>query len=302
MWEIHTQVHAGYGILSVQQKLLQLAKERIDFYKSLLEIAEKRFQAGDISKLELIRAKTELLKAENKYSEMDGELRKAKIEFNHTLGRDPTLELFTEDPESLKPKIELHKHPEIKEVITNALKERLEIAILEKEFGITRSELKKALWEKIPNLKLVGGPVRPSQGNNIWGIFIGGGFEVPAFNRKQGEIESTKAKINYLEKEKDRIEHDIQVEVATAFQDLEVREEQIYRFKEKLLLESENILDMVKTGFQQGKLTFSDVLLTEQQNREIHEKYFESIMNYQIALANLEYAVGVPLYEFGEEL
>lgn len=302
MWEIHTQVHAGYSILSVQQKLLELAKERKDFYESLLEIATKRHEAGDISRLELIRAKTELLRAENKYSEMEAELRKAKIEFNHTLGRDPTLELLTEDPESLKPKIELHKHPKIKEVIENALKERLEIAILEKEFGIARSEFKKALWEKIPNLKLLGGPVRPSQGNNVWGVFIGGAFEVPAFNRKQGEAESAKAKLNYLEKEKDRIGHDIQVEVANAFQDLEVREEQIQRFKEKLLSEAEDILDMVKTGFEKGKLNLSEVLLAEEQNREINEEYLLSILRFQVALANLEYAVGVPLFEFGEKL
>lgn len=302
MWEIHIQVHAAYGILSVNQKLLELAKERLVFYKLLLEIANSRFEAGDISEMELIRVRTELLKAENKFSEMDGELRRAKIEFNHLLGRDPTFDLVLEDPKELKPKTELHKHPKIKEVIDNALKERIDIAILEKEFGIVRAEFKKAKWEMIPNLKILGGPVRPAQGDNIWGVFVGGGFEVPVFNRKQGEVEVVKAKLDYLEKEKDRIEHDIQIDVANSFQDLEVREEQIHTFKEKLLIESKNVLEMVKIGFEKGKLGLSDVLLTEQQSREIEEKYLQAILGYQLALASLEYAVGVPLYEFGEEL
>lgn len=302
IWEVHTQVHAAYGSLAVLEELYKLAEERTEFYKSLLEIAEKRYSAGDISKLELIRAKTELLKAENKLSEIDGEVRNAKIEFNHLLGDDPNLSISLTDPEDLKPKIDLHNHPEMKEIIEDALKNRMEIAILEKQFGITRAKLKKAIWERLPNLKIEGGPTKPSIGNNIWGPYVGGGFELPVFNRKQGEIKDAKAELEFLKKEEDRIKHDIKIEVATAFQYVEVREEQINRFKERLIAEAEDVLDMIKVGFQKGKLNLTDVLIAEQQNREIREKYLESIMDYQISLANLEYAVGVPLFEFGEEL
>lgn len=302
IWEIHTQVHAAYGRLAVLEGLYKLAKERAGFYKSLVEIAEKRYAAGDISRLELIRAETELLAAENKLSEVDGEVRNAKIEFNHLLGDNPNLNISLTNPEDLKPKIELHKHPKMKEIIENALENRIEIAILEKEFGITRAKLRKAIWERLPNLKIEGGPTKPSLGNNIWGPYVGGGFELPVFNRKQGEIKDAKAELDFLKKEEDRIKHDIKIEVATAFQYVEVREEQINRFKEKLIAEAEDILDMIRTGFQKGKLNLTDVLIAEQQNREVREKYLESIMDYQISLANLEYAVGVPLFEFGEEL
>lgn len=302
LWETHTEVHATYAELSVGLKLFDLAKERVAFYKSLLDIAETRFQAGDISKLELERAKTELLRTENQFKDFEGRLKKAKIEFSHILGKEPQSELSLDLVEKLKPKIKLHEHPGMDKVIANALKENLKMAILEKEFGITRAKIKKARWELVPNLYIEAGPVKPSIGDNIWGPYVGGAVEVPVFNRKQGEIKEAKAQLEYLEREKERIEHDIKIEVAKSFHDIEVEEEQIHMFQGELLDQSENILEMTMFGYKNGKLTLTDVLSAEEQNRNINERYLESLLQYQLALASLEYAVGVPLYEFGEKL
>ena len=302
LWEIHTEVHAVYAQLSVGLQILDLAKERAGFYKTLLDVAEKRHDAGDISKLDLIRTKAEYLKAQNQLSEFEGRLQKAKVEFNHILGRDPGSELLSPVVAELKPKIKLHEHPEVKTIIEKALDKRIDIAILEKEFGIAEAKIKKAKWERLPNLNIVGGPVRPSQGDNRWGPFIGGSFQLPVFNRKQGEISEAKAHIGFLKKERERIEHDIKIEVANAFHELEVKEEQVHRFQSGLIDDSENILDMTKEGYKLGKLSLTDVLNTEQQNRYITESYLESLLGYRVAVAELEYAVGIPLYEFGEEL
>lgn len=302
LWEVHTEVHAVYAQLSVGLQILDLAKERSDFYKTLLDVAQKRYDAGDISRLDLIRTKAEYLKAQNQLSEFEGRLQKAKVEFNHILGREPGSELLLPVAAELKPKIKLHEHPEVKEIIKKALEKRIDIAILEKEFGIAKAKLKQARWERLPNLHIIGGPTRPSQGDNRWGPYIGSFLELPVFNRKQGEINEAKAHIGYLEKERERIEHDIKIEVANVFHELEVKEEQVHRFQSGLIDDSENILDMTKEGYKLGKLSLIDVLNTEEQNRYITESYLESLLGYRVAIAELEYAVGVPLYEFGEEL
>ncbi|GEM_PF-2494801 len=300
LWETHTQVHSVYSALSVGIDLFELAKERVDFYKSLLDVAEKRFTAGDISRLELDRAKMELLSSENDLSEFEGRLKKAKVDFNHSLGRDSNEEVVLQKSEELKPKIKMHEYKPLENIIVEALNKRLDLAILERDFGIVRAQLKKAEWERIPNLLVEGGPTRPSAGNNIWGPYVGLQFELPVFNRRQGEIKQAKAQIEYLKKEQDRIEHDINIEVTKALHDMEVREEQVGRFNEKLLGHSEDVLEMIKLGYKQGKLSLTDVLNAEQKNRDLRQKYLESLLNYQFALASLEYAVGVPLYGLTE--
>lgn len=300
LWEIHTQVHVGYADLVVGNEMYNLAKERTDFYKNLTDIAKKRLQAGDISKLEYERASLELLSAENDLSEFSGKLKKAQVEFNHLLGNEATEEVILKNYPDLSPKIRLENYPEVESIIGEALSKRLEIAILEKEYGIARAQLKKAKYERIPNLQVGGAAVRPSYRDGIWGPFFGAQFEVPLFNRKQGEIKQAKAQIEYLEKEEERIKHDINIDVANSVRDLEVREEQVERFKEKLVSGSGDVLEMIKTGYKKGKLSLTDVLNAEQTDRNIKQKYLESLYNYQFALAGLEYAVGVPLYGLTE--
>lgn len=301
LWEIHTQVHGTYANLSIGLGLYELAKKRIDFYGSLVDIAEKRFQAGDISQLELDRARMQLLSAENDLSEFTGRLKRAKIDFNHILGRESNSELELGKPEELTPKIKIQEYEPLKNILSEALNKRLEVAILEKDFGITRAKLKKAQWERLPNLKIETGAVKPNVSGDNWGVYTALGAELPVFNRRQGEIKQAKAEIEYLKKEEERIKHDIDIEVANAKSDLQIREEQVSRFQEKLLGQAENILEMIKTAYQKGKLSLTDVLNAEQQNRDLKQKYLGSLLDYQIALANLEYAVGVPLYGLTEK-
>ena len=301
LWEIHTQVHIVYASISTGHDLFKLAKDRLEFYKSLVDIAQKRYEAGDVAKIELDRANMELLGAENSLDTFDGNLKKATIDFNHILGNESDIEVSVQDALEFKPLLMIQEYEPLKNVLEKALNKRLEVAILERDFGITRAQLKKAQWEKLPNIHIVGGPTKPSIGDNIWGPFIGTSLELPIFNRKQGEIAQAKANLDFLEKQKDRIEHDIRIEVANALKDLEVRERQVYRFQENLLDQSEDILELIKEAYQKGKLTLTDVLNAEQKNRDLKEEYLNSLYDYQFALASLEYSVGVPLYGLTEK-
>lgn len=300
LWEIHTQTHIKYALLAINNDLFSLAKERLKFYNSLVDIAKKQYEVGNIARIELDRANLQLLSAENNHDDFEGNLKKAKIDFNHILGNESDKEIDVKNVDELKPHIMIQEYIPIKNILEKALNKRLELAILEKDFGITRAQLKKAEWDRLPNLYVEGGPAKPSYQDNIWGPYVGASLELPVFNRKQGEIAQAKANLNYLEKQKETIEHDIKINVANAIKDLEVREKQVYRFQEKLLNQSTNVLELIKEGYQNGKLSLTDVLNAEEKDRELKESYLKSLFEYQTALATLEYSVGVPLYGLTE--
>ena len=297
LWETRAKVHTAYAGLSISKELFNLAQERLNFYKTLVEITRKRFQAGDVSGLELDRTNMELLSAENDLDEIEKRLKRARVDFNGLLGQKQDAEFSLEDTESLKPKFPIKDYAPLKNALDEAVNKRLEIAILEKDFGITRAKLKKARWERLPNLYVEGGPAMPSYHDNIWGPYFGTGLELPVFNRKQGEIKEAKAQIEFLEKDRKRIENEINIEVKNSLQDLELSENQVERFEQNLLGQSQNILEAIQKGYQIGRLTLTDVLNAEQKNRDLKQKYFGSLFDYQIALASLEYSVGAPIYE-----
>lgn len=292
LWDIHNQVHISYSDLAIGLELYDLAKKRVGFYSKLLEVADDRFSLGEASKLDVVRAKMELKKTEKDLNDIESRLAKSKIDFNHSIGYEPESEITLEEVKELKPKIKLNEYTKLKSVIDDALNKRLELAILEKDFGITRAQLKKSQWERIPNLSVSTGAVSTS---NQWGLDVDVIAELPVFNRKQGEIQQAKAKIEYLEKEKERIKHDVRVEVATALKNILIREKQLEKFEDNLLAESKDVLDMIEYGYKEGELSLTDVLNAEQQKRQIEEGYLGSLLNYQIALASLEYSVGIPL-------
>ncbi len=296
IWETHIKVHPYYTSVVVLGDLLALAQDRQDFYEKLHTIAKARHEAGDASKLDLDRSYLEVLASDNYVNEIEAKLSQARINLNQLLGLSPKQQTILEvQQEDLKPTQTLSSKAEMQEYLDKALDKRIEVAILEKDYGIKRAQLKQSQWEKIPNLQVEAGAVHPSIGNDNWGPYLAMQAELPIFNRKQGEIKRAKAELEYLDREKDRLDLSIKSEIENAFFNFQTREKQLKRFEQNALSQSQGILDSIQFGYKQGQLTLTDILNAEQKNREIRENYLQSILNYQIAFADLEYALGAEL-------
>lgn len=296
IWETHIKVHPYYTSVVVLGDLLILAQDRQDFYEKLYAIAKARHEAGDASKLDLDRSYLEVIASDNYVNEIEAKLSQAKINFSQLLGLSPKQQMILDvDQEDLKPVEILSTRAEMLEYMNGALAKRLEVAILEKDYGIKRAQLKQSQWEKIPNLQIEAGAAHPSVGEDNWGPYLAMQAELPIFNRKQGEIKRAKAEIEYLDREKDRLDLSIKSEIENAFFNFQTREKQLKRFEQNVLSQSQDILESIQFGYKQGQLTLTDILNAEQKNREIKENYLQSILNYQIAFADLEYALGAEL-------
>ena len=296
IWETHIKVHPYYASAVILGDLLILAKARTDFYQKLYSNTQARCEAGDAAKLDLDRAYLEVLASDNYVNEIETKLSQAKINLNWLLGLEPKQRLFLNiKEEELIPVDTLSAKIEMQEYLEAALMKRIEVAILESDYGIKRAQLKQAQWDKVPNLQVEAAIVHPSIGDDGWGSYFGIQSELPIFNRKQGEIKKAEAEIEYLDREKDRLDLSIKSEIENALFNFKIRETQLKRFEQNVLSESQNILESIQFGYQQGQLSLTDVLNAEQKNREIKENYLQSILNYQIAFSDLEYALGAEL-------
>lgn len=296
IWETHIKIHPYYTSVVVLGDLFLLAQARQDFYQKLHTIAKARYEAGDASKLDLDRSYLEVLASDNYVNEIEAKLSQARINLKQLLGLSPKQEIILDvKQEDLKPTQMLSSKSEMQEYLDKALGKRIEVAILEKDYGIKRAQLKQSQWEKVPNLQVEAGVVHPSIGDDNWGSYLAMQAELPIFNHKQGEIKKAKAELEYLDREKERLDLSIKSEIENAFFDFQTREKQLKRFEENVLNRSQDILESIQFGYKQGQLTLTDILNAEQKNREIRENYLQSILNYQIAFADLEYALGAEL-------
>ncbi len=296
IWETHIKVHPYYTNVVILGDLLVLAKDRRDFYQKLYDLAKARYEAGDTSKLDFDRSSLEVVASDNYINEIEAKLSQARINLNQLLGLSPKNQLLLDvKQEDLKPSQAISSRTEMQLYLEEATKKRLEIAIMEKDYGIKRAQLSQNKWEKIPNLVVEAGVVHPSIGDDNWGPYFAAQTELPIFNRKQGEIKRAKAELEYLDREKDRLDLSIQSEIEAALFNFQTREKQLQRFEANVLNQSQTILESIQFGYKHGELSLTDVLNAEQKNREIKENYLQSILNYQIAFADLEYALGADL-------
>ncbi len=298
IWEIRTQVKIAYADLSIKKAFLELAKERFDFLTFLLESVKKQQKEKTVSEIELERVSLEILRAENIINERSKQLTVSQIGFNQLLHRVLKSTLTVLSAKELQPKFELSKYPDLDKLIEKALEKRIEIGILEKQYGIVRAQLNRAKNDRIPNVYFEAGPVKPSIGTNIWGPYVGGYTEIPLFNRKQGEIMSAIATQEFLKMQKEKTREDITVEVMKSYEELLLNEEILKIFQNEMRNHSANLIRKTLDGYEKGLFTLSDVLDAEEKDRDVDEGYLGSILEYQIALARLEYAVGEPILEF----
>lgn len=298
IWEIRTQVKIAYADLSVKKEYLELALKRFDFLNSLLASVKNQQKEKTISDIEFERVNLEILRAKNIINERSEQLSISQIDFNRLLHRTLKSTFNVLLAKDLQPKIELSKYPDLDKLIEKALEKRIEVGILEKQYGIVRAQLNRAKNDRIPNVYFEVGPVKPSIGTNVWGPYIGGYTEIPLFNRKQGEIMGAIATQEFLQMQKEKIREDITVEVMKSYKELLLNEEILKTFQNEMRNHSQNLVSRTLDGYGKGLFTLSDVLDAEEKDRDVDEGYLGSILEYQIALARLEYAVGEPIFEF----
>ena len=283
MWDIHTNVHIAYAKCSIYQSLFDLISKQLELTKSLTKLSK-------LTKVDQLKSEMKLATKENELDEKKNSLQKAKIELNYLLGREPNSNLIVDNSKKLKPTFELLDHPEFKTIAGNAYKKRLEVEILGKGHDVALASVQHLKWDRVPNITLQTAPLGT---DSRLGAFFGSYIPIPIFNRKQGEISKAESEVKYLEKAIEETRYKISIEIERAVSEYEIKKRQLQRIQNTVLEKTNKILSLVKNN---KSATKRDLINTEIQYNQAQQTYLESLLSYHIALANLEKAVGVPLY------
>lgn len=298
--DIHIEVHKAYAELTVAQEQVRLAKERADIAKKVYEQMKIRSEVGDSSGLDLIR-----ITSANDLSQIDLQkaqtnLSKVRIRLNALLNFPQEKLINTESIQELKPIYSLHQHPQLVELQKQSLNNRLELTLIQKQKETQETSVNLARKQLIPDLTLAAGPSK--QIGEPLGAFVTGKMTLPFFGTARGEITKAQAQLKQLELEELSTKNQIESEVNQAYQELEMAEETYFRYKDKLLTQAAELEKMVSYGVQKGAFRLTDLFALQNETKQLREKYLQTLLDYQFALAALERAVGDTLIGFGRDL
>ena len=261
-----------------------LAREVVQLNEELLGYTKIKFQAGDVSGLEVNLSEVELSKAKKELLLSEREYREALLALQGFLGSSPDMSFTVQgDLPSEAPSL-----PD-KEVLKEALSRRPDAKATVFEVEKTRSALKLVEKEVIPNVTLSGFYDRDER-RNVVGIEMS--IPLPLFDRKQAEKKEAYAKAEGAKIKSAGLKKAIEREVEQAFSDLSTAIEELSLFKKEIIVKAIENLNLLNLAFKEGKVGFFEVRLAQKDSIEAQFAYIEAQARAQLALNTIEKTIG----------
>ncbi len=261
-----------------------LAREIVQLNEELLGYTKIKFQAGDVSGLEVNLSEVELSKAKKELLLSEREYREALLLLQGFLGLSSDISFAVQgDLPSEAPVL-----PD-KEVMKEALSRRPDAKASAFEVEKTRSAKQLAEKESIPNITLSGFYDRDEMRNAV-GIEVS--IPLPLFDMKQAEKKDAYAKVQEAKIKSDGLKKTIEREVEQAFSDLVTAIEELTLFKKEIIVKSAENLNLLNLAFKEGKVGFFEVRLAQKDTIEAQFAYIEAQTRTQLALNAIEKTIG----------
>jgi outer membrane protein TolC len=277
---------AFYGLLLTREKLMY-AEQNLDLSQDFLEKTELKQDAGDVAKVEALRAQVEVSKAENDLKSATNEVKLAKAVLNFLLAREKYAPLEIRG-ELRRPPIPL----DMDELIEQALSFRPEMKKI--QFSLEREALvkKQGYLSYLPDFDLGISRHRIEGEGSWWDVTLS--LPIPLFfwQPKKGEIAEAQANIESLKRETDHLRNAITLEVEEAYTNALTANDQIRLFEDKILTQSEEVYNMFLFSYQEGEIGAIELIEARRTLIEARKSYADAQYNYGVALAALEKSIG----------
>jgi outer membrane protein TolC len=277
---------AFFGLLLSEEKL-KYAQQNLELAQDFLNKAELKFDAGDVAKVEVLRASVEASKAANEVRAANTDVRLAKAMLNYLLARKKYAPIEIQG--------ELKRGPislDVDELVQRALAFRPEMRgiriALERE-GLSK---KQAYMSYLPDFELGISKHRIVGEGSWWDVTLS--FPIPLFfwQQKKGEIAEAEANISSLTKATQHLQNSITLEVEEAFMNAEMANNQIRLFEEEILAQAEEVYNMFLFSYQEGEIGGIELIEARRSLLEARTSYADALYNYDAALSALEKSIG----------
>ena len=262
-----------------------LARENVRLNEELLGYTKVKFEAGEVSGLDVNLSEVELSKAKKELLLAERQYREALLVLQGLLGLSPDMSFAIKgDLPSEAPAL-----PDKEALKSLALSHRPDSKAAAFEMEQTESALELAKKEAFPNITLSGFYDRDER-RDVVGMEIS--VPLPFFDRKQAEKKQAFAIAEGAKIKTAGLKKTIEREIDQVFNDISSAIEELSLFKKEILVKAAENLDLLNLGFKEGKIGFFEVRLAQKDTIEAQFAYIEAQTRTQLALNAIEKITG----------
>ncbi|CAN5380473.1 TolC family protein [soil metagenome] len=315
-FDVHNRVRRAYCELAAAEAYDLLIQRQRKVASDLLEIAKSR---ATVSKddSDVLQATLNVDQFDPLLNQVEGRLQQASTSLSLLLGTKPErVEIFDVDDTGLfevsaaatrnvpPPEQSL---PPVEDLIHTAMTAKADLKLAQDRVVLSRKSLALTRAEKVPDLFIGSGftfasfaknqPVGLAGASNYFGegAFLTMSTEAPVFYQHQGEIQTAVGTARQSELQLELLKAQTATGIVSDYNSVKTSRENLLLIKERLLPTSAALAQSVLDSYQKGSVDLATVLVAQQQLQQSLYSFFETVVSYQNAWADLERDVGVPL-------
>lgn len=306
LWQLRSEVRKAHAELSIARADLEALIEVAAGGERLVAVAEQRLRLGDIPGLDLIRAKQELAVLRNELRAGRARVAVAEVTLGGLIGQPPeepievprasqfALRVQTDSFLPRDPNDTAERADKLRRLIDRALANRPQLRVLSAQLGVSEAEKRLAEAQRAPDLTLGLGPRFEREEADRLGVAVRVALTLPLWYRQEGQIARAEAQGLQLLGERDALARQATAEVQSAYERILAAREQLDAFEETLLPGAREVEQISRLAYERGKSDLTVSINAQTAGILARQRYHRAVLDYQVALADLERAVGVP--------
>ncbi len=279
--DLALDVKQNYYGLIYQQKLLEIAKEKLITYDGFLFTAWKKYDVGATSNLEVLSSKINKIKIENEIKSIESGIRIYQSQLRKLMNVDYDIE-----PIENIPHIDYTLSKDKLWKLASINNPDIQIAGFQKEKSANKISLSRS--EILPNLSLRYYKQQIGNDKGFWGFEVCLGIPLWFWWEQTGSIKEANYEFKIDVSEEQNVKKSVENKLNQSLEEFENNHRQVRFFEDEALKESEEILRQAKISYEEGAIDYVEYLQVITVVYDTKIQYLNSIYNYQISILKLE--------------
>jgi cobalt-zinc-cadmium efflux system outer membrane protein len=286
--ELRVAVEQAYGRLVVADERTKLSQEGLALARSMGELADKRFRAGDVPRLEVMQADAVAQAAASEFEQdrLQADVEQASVAA--LLGASPVSAIRATDPVALSPMT--LAAPGVLLERANRNNPQLLAAAVAAARAVRVVMLAEA--RRLPGLGATVGVRRNSNDSAVPLLRAGIDFPLPLWNQQQGPIAVAQAELTRARLQQAATERQVASAIASNSLQAGRAQAKLMAVIRTRLPIAKSLLELSRRAYREGATGILGVLEAQRNWQQARLDYLDAVASYRLAITEIERQVG----------
>ncbi len=288
--KVRSELKQAFFELYLIHKSLDILLKNKELLQNFENIAESRYKVGQTTQQDVLKAQVEISKVLDRLLVQGQKKRIAEAKINNLLYRPP--ETPVGKPAEFKKTELAYSFEELTQLALNGSPE-----LKSKESEITRRQqgVELACKEFYPDFAFGFTFAEREQNPDMYGLMVSAKLPIYSWTKQQPELEAARLNFSSARSMRDNTSSTVRYQVKEAYTTATTSEKLANLYGSAIVPQSNLALNSAIANYQVGKIDFLQLIDATMSLLEYELKYYEAMVEFHKALAQLEPLVGVDL-------